>query len=559
MSLTATLNVGKSALAVTQAAIQTHGNNIANAGDPNYNRQVARPQVTPGQSVGGGHIVGTGTSLAAVERQVDDALVRRLNFAAAEGESSRAAADWLRRVESAFNELSDNDLSTAFSDFFASYDALAADPTDAAARNHALATAQAVASRFNDLDARLRQVSGDLDARVMSEVEQADSLASQIAELNVKIVTAEGGGNAGPANALRDRRDGLIGELSSMTGVHAIEQTDGAVNLYVGSEPAVLAGEAIGFAAVRRTDGEGNVNLVAELGGGGGPAKFRAGSLAGAGKARGVVDETLARLDAVAGEFAHAVNAVHATGQGLSGHDSVTSRVAVDAAVPLDQAGLVHPPRNGSFVVHLRDAGSGDVTSALIDVPAGATLADVAAGIDGIAGVSATVADGRLTVAADAVGGGGQEVTFGEDTSGLLAAINLGGLFAGDSAGTLEVAVTDPRKLAASRDNTPGDGATAALIADVAGAKLDGLGGADVRQAYEATAFEVAREIDAAETDAEAAGAVAEVLAGQRDAISGVSLDEEAVSLLRYQRTYQGAARLIAAVDEMMQTLLQLV
>ena len=50
-----------------------------------------------------------------------------------------------------------------------------------------------------------------------------------------------------------------------------------------------------------------------------------------------------------------------------------------------------------------------------------------------------------------------------------------------------------------------------------------------------------------------------ETLAAQREALSGVSLDEEAVNLMRQQRAFQGAARLVAAVDEMMQTVLNLV
>jgi len=41
--------------------------------------------------------------------------------------------------------------------------------------------------------------------------------------------------------------------------------------------------------------------------------------------------------------------------------------------------------------------------------------------------------------------------------------------------------------------------------------------------------------------------------------MSGVSLDEEAMNLMRQQRAFQGAARLIAAVDELMQTVLGLI
>ena len=50
-----------------------------------------------------------------------------------------------------------------------------------------------------------------------------------------------------------------------------------------------------------------------------------------------------------------------------------------------------------------------------------------------------------------------------------------------------------------------------------------------------------------------------ETLLAQREALSGVSLDEEAINLIRQQRAFQGASRLIAAVDELMQQILALV
>ena len=52
---------------------------------------------------------------------------------------------------------------------------------------------------------------------------------------------------------------------------------------------------------------------------------------------------------------------------------------------------------------------------------------------------------------------------------------------------------------------------------------------------------------------------VRETLESQREALSGVSLDEEAINLMRQQRAFQGAARLVAAVDEMMKTIIAMV
>ena len=58
---------------------------------------------------------------------------------------------------------------------------------------------------------------------------------------------------------------------------------------------------------------------------------------------------------------------------------------------------------------------------------------------------------------------------------------------------------------------------------------------------------------------ADATRLVRESLDAQRQAVSGVSLDEESINLLNYQRQYQGAARFISVIDELTQTLLGLV
>ena len=60
----------------------------------------------------------------------------------------------------------------------------------------------------------------------------------------------------------------------------------------------------------------------------------------------------------------------------------------------------------------------------------------------------------------------------------------------------------------------------------------------------------VANSVASAKTDSDAAKAVVDTLQGQRDALSGVSLDEEAVNLIQQQNAYQAAARLITTVND---------
>ena len=566
MSLSGTLQVGRTALAVTQAAIQTHGNNIAGASDPNYSRQVISASSTPGKARGDGIILGTGVQLDAVERQVDDALLRRLNAASSDAAAANEVVNWLSQAEATFNELSDADLSTGLTRFFNTWGELANNPADAALRRNVLNEGATLAKGFNDLHARLSRLSSDAGERIGGYATEADRIAREIAGLNVQIAQGEGA-TGGMANALRDRRDALVGELSQYVGVHAIEQGDGTLNLYAGSEPLVMAGTSRGLELEQRVDAEGRPTFQAIFSDGGGPIPARSGKLSGALASRSTINDTLDRIDALAQNLKFELNGLHAQGQGTAGYDSVTSEVVVaDAAVPLDDdATMIDPaPRNGSFVVHLRDKASGSVKSTVVEVhldgtAAGTSLDDLASDLTAIPGVTASVSAGKLTIKADSAA---QELAFGEDSANVLPALGIAGFFSGKGAADLSVdakLLADPRRLATSVDNTPGGNGLALKVAALGETGLPGLAGATINQAYEATVFEVAAGVRSAQTDAEASGAIGETLELQRQSLSGVSLDEEAVQLLRYQRSYQGAARLVAAVDEMMQTLLQLV
>jgi flagellar hook-associated protein 1 len=48
-------------------------------------------------------------------------------------------------------------------------------------------------------------------------------------------------------------------------------------------------------------------------------------------------------------------------------------------------------------------------------------------------------------------------------------------------------------------------------------------------------------------------------LENYRESISGVSIDEEMINLVKYQNAYQAAAKLISTADEMMQTVLNMI
>src|SRR5947209_14086370 len=130
MSILGSLNVGQSALAVSQAQIQTTGNNIANVDNPDYTRQTAPATNAPDQQIAPGMFVGTGVDLTGVSRQIDEALQTRLRAASTDSAAAATTSQWLTQLQAAFNELSNNDLSTHMSTFFNAWSDLSNKPQD---------------------------------------------------------------------------------------------------------------------------------------------------------------------------------------------------------------------------------------------------------------------------------------------------------------------------------------------------------------------------------------------------------------------------------------------
>lgn len=70
--------------------------------------------------------------------------------------------------------------------------------------------------------------------------------------------------------------------------------------------------------------------------------------------------------------------------------------------------------------------------------------------------------------------------------------------------------------------------------------------------------FRVGSDVANASAERDASDLILRQLQDQRSAISGVSMDEEAANLIRYERAYQAAARVITAVNDMTDTAIQL-
>ncbi|HEY0165810.1 MAG TPA: flagellar hook-associated protein FlgK [Jatrophihabitans sp.] len=152
----------------------------------------------------------------------------------------------------------------------------------------------------------------------------------------------------------------------------------------------------------------------------------------------------------------------------------------------------------------------------------------------------------------DAVAAALASTVNADQASGYDLAGNPGGpLFAGSTAATLSVVVTNPAKLAAS--GSPGgnlDGSKALSMSQLGSSNA----GADA--AYRTLVGTLATDVQRATQQATVQQAVTNSVDALAQSSSGVSFDEETTNLLTYQRAYQAASRVLTTVDEMLDTLI---
>ncbi|MGA2497414.1 MAG: flagellar hook-associated protein FlgK [Tepidisphaeraceae bacterium] len=564
MSLISALNIGKTALSAQQAAIQVTSNNIANASDANYARQVAK--LSPGIDVGtqAGISMGTGVYLDSISRQVDNALDERIRASTSDGQAAGLKQQQLDQVESVFNALGDNDLSSQLSTFFNSWSSLANNPLDQGLRQVVLQTGDTLASTFNSVSTQLTSIAGAADKQLSGLVSQANQLVDQIAKLNQQISTAQAGTGQG-ANALCDQRDAALSDLSQLVDIKVQDTGNGMVNVMVGSEPIVLQGTSRGLKlSTTQVNGQTQTTLSTVANGADlATASGQIGALLSLKGDTSVTDQ----LNNLASNLIFELNKLHSSGQGSQWLTTTTaSNKVADPTAALNTAGAALPftPTTGSFIVQVRQKSTGLVTSQLVNVDLDGkngddtTLTSLATDLSTVPGLNASVAGGKLKIAAQS---SDYEFSFSQDTSGALAALGVNSFFTGTNAGNIAVSAdlkSQPALLAAAANGDQGDNTNAQAIAQLGSKTLSGLNGLSLSDSYGSLVTSVGSASSNAKTAQQAAQAVSDTLTSQRASLSGVSLDEEATNLIQEQRAYQAAARVISTVDQMMQALLQI-
>jgi flagellar hook-associated protein 1 FlgK len=186
------------------------------------------------------------------------------------------------------------------------------------------------------------------------------------------------------------------------------------------------------------------------------------------------------------------------------------------------------------------------------------SLNNLAAAINQISGISAKVTDGKLSITA---ANANTQFSFGNDTSGSLAALGINTFFTGSTADTIGVNSTltsDPTKFAASSGGVAADTKNAQTLANFLTQPLATQNGDSVQTLYNSLTTDVSQSSANAKAASDAADTMQSTLAGKETAASGVNLDDEVVSMLNYQQAFQASARYISVLSNLLTMLTQL-
>jgi flagellar hook-associated protein 1 FlgK len=134
--------------------------------------------------------------------------------------------------------------------------------------------------------------------------------------------------------------------------------------------------------------------------------------------------------------------------------------------------------------------------------------------------------------------------TAPQGMSGAAAALQVSAAVSGNS-----------RLLAAAGSPEPGDNQNARALADLRNAPLLDNGTATLVDSWAQFVAGVGRDVQAASQERDVRTQIVGQLQSLNDQVSGVSLDEEALNLTKFQRAYEANARLFQAVNDAIQVL----
>ena len=551
------LSSAKLGLLAQQLAIEVTGQNIANVETEGYSRQdVTFEANTPRHAIkyGSMHQIGTGVRVAGIERAHDQFLFEQIMDEGDLTGSTEVKKEIFEQLEVLFNEGSGRSLNDALSSFFASVHDLATNARGLSERADLVSKAEHLASTFNQTGKQLFTIQRNIDATIETEVAEINSLTTQIGKLNESIHANEPASQY-KANDLRDNRDRLVKELSKKIDIQLIEESDNQISLTLKDGTALvlkdrvfklstsLNGDNDSFKDVNIEYGSGLKNITSTITGG---------------ELRGYLDmrdtevkSALGKMNILSASFIQEFNGIHRAGFGIDRSSGLDFFSPLDVTVDHDV------DNTGTAVVSMTNASPTTVSVDEFEIAFTGSNAFTLNNLTTNAssgtftfttGSTFNIKDGfAVTISGTAIAG--DKVTFSVSEGAA-------------SKMSVSSTITANTKKIAAGTTTNGDGGNALLMAGLQNKLVfnsvtlsSGSGSYTFDEYYNAVVSTIGIESFSAQATLRQQEGIMLQLNSRRESISGVSIDEEMIKMIKFQQAYNASARMISVVDEMLDTL----
>jgi flagellar hook-associated protein 1 FlgK len=451
-------------------------------------------------------------------------------------------------IESIFNETSSSGIAPAISNFFNDWQAVAQNPQGSVERTQLISDANYLGSRIgsaynslNDQRTQLYKSSQDL-------VTQVNSITKQIADLNDKIVQSPG------ALDLQDQRDSLVESLNQIAAVNTVQDSSGRYNIFLGGTALVSSSGSNNMSVALDTNNNMQFSMNTD-----GTATNINGQISG-GQLKAnldmrdtVIPGYMNSLNAFAIDLSDKVNSMNSQGVGLDGSTgnnffnslAATNHTVNNGTGTLSSVNITSPSSSNYDQYQVAyTAGSPEASTDYVvtDLTTGATVPNtltIAAG-----GQSRTIEFNGMKMTIDGPMTSNETFTAQADPQ---------------AATKLAVSFTDVSKIAAAQTaaDLPGDNTNAQAIAGLVNQNF--VANTDPVSFYSNIVSTTGADSQSATTYVSFETSMVNQLESQRQSTSGVNLDEEAVNMVQYQKSYEAAAKMISVASDLLETLMGII
>lgn len=578
MSLISASSIAYSALRATTVQMSVASNNIANADTDGYTTKTA----TKISTVSGG--TGNGTAIADVTSSVNRYVFSSLLGADSDAAAATTTATYTDALQSLLGATTggDDDSGTSIANTLASLEtavtSLASTPESATAKAELVDSLDDVAAQLRETSASIQDLRAQADGEIADGVDTVNDALTTIDALNDAIVAAKSQGQS--TSDLEDQRNSALRTVSDYLDIQTTTTSTGAVYVYASNGTALVNSSVheLSYAKAGSVSADTVFDSITVDGKSIDDA-ITSGSLDALMTLR---DETLPsaqdELDALASSLITTLNAVTTDGSAVPAPTTLTGTTTLSGSDALSASGSVR--------IALVDS-SGALTSYTdLDLSAYSSVSDLVTALDGIDGVDATLnSDGTLSLASsDGTSGvaiGALDSAVGDDSMSFSSYFGFNTLLTGTNAASIRVnsavaadtslvatatlsddaTLTVGKTVLTSGDTSIADALSDALSNEHSFAAVGGLASQTASFADYAAAIvaDIADQASDAATAETTKTTVQGALESTLSSTTGVNLDEETAKLSDYETLYNAAAQVISIVNELFQTLLDVV